>query len=80
MNARRKQMPYCPLFLSFHLFSPFFFFWVYVFLDSLPWQGLKADNLKQRYQMIGDTKIQTPIHELCQGYPSAFASVCLGGG
>lgn len=37
---------------------------------SLPWQGLKADNLKQRYQMIGDTKIQTPIEVLCKGFPS----------
>lgn len=37
---------------------------------SLPWQGLKADNLKQRYQMIGDTKIQTPIDVLCKGFPT----------
>ena len=36
---------------------------------SLPWQGLKADTLKQRYQMIGDTKIQTPIDVLCKGFP-----------
>lgn len=41
-------------------FPPFF---------SLPWQGLKADTLKQRYQMIGDTKIQTPIDVLCKGFP-----------
>lgn len=39
-------------------------------LDSLPWQGLKADTLKQRYKMIGDTKINTPIDVLCEGFPS----------
>ena len=27
----------------------------------LPWQGLKADTLKERYQKIGDTKRATPI-------------------
>eukprot|EP00730_Choanoeca_flexa_P019406 TRINITY_DN9479_c0_g1_i2.p1 TRINITY_DN9479_c0_g1~~TRINITY_DN9479_c0_g1_i2.p1 ORF type:complete len:364 (+),score=63.59 TRINITY_DN9479_c0_g1_i2:283-1374(+) len=43
---------------------------IYFLRGSLPWQGLKADNLKQRYQMIGDTKIQTPIEVLCKGFPS----------
>ena len=36
---------------------------------SLPWQGLKADNLKQRYQMIGETKRNTPIEVLCKDFP-----------
>lgn len=41
----------------------------YFLRGSLPWQGLKADNLKQRYQMIGDVKRETPIEELCKGHP-----------
>ncbi|EGD72345.1 CK1/CK1/CK1-G protein kinase [Salpingoeca rosetta] len=43
---------------------------IYFLRGSLPWQGLKADTLKQRYQMIGDTKIQTPIDVLTKGFPS----------
>jgi casein kinase 1 gamma len=42
---------------------------MYFLRGSLPWQGLKADNLKERYQKIGDTKRQTPIEELCKGFP-----------
>jgi len=41
---------------------------------SLPWQGLKADNLKQRYKMIGDTKINTPIDVLCEGFPTEIGT------
>ena len=42
---------------------------IYFLRGSLPWQGLKADNLKQRYQMIGDTKRNTPIETLCGAFP-----------
>lgn len=46
---------------------------MYFLRGSLPWQGLKADTLKERYQKIGDTKRNTPIEVLCQGYPEEFA-------
>lgn len=46
---------------------------MYFLRGSLPWQGLKADTLKERYQKIGDTKRNTPIEVLCQGYPDEFA-------
>jgi len=46
---------------------------MYFLRGSLPWQGLKADTLKERYQKIGDTKRSTPIDVLCQGYPDEFA-------
>lgn len=42
---------------------------MYFLRGSLPWQGLKADTLKERYQKIGDTKRATPIEILCEGYP-----------
>ena len=34
---------------------------MYFLRGNLPWQGLKADTLKERYQKIGDTKRATPI-------------------
>jgi len=42
---------------------------LYFLRGSLPWQGLKADTLKERYQKIGDTKRSTPIDSLCAGFP-----------
>ena len=42
---------------------------LYFLRGSLPWQGLKADTLKERYQKIGDTKRATPIDTLCAGFP-----------
>lgn len=40
----------------------------------LPWQGLKADTLKERYQKIGDCKRSTPIELLCDGLPEEFGT------
>ncbi|KAF5898144.1 casein kinase I isoform X1, partial [Clarias magur] len=42
---------------------------MYFLRGSLPWQGLKADTLKERYQKIGDTKRATPIEVLCESFP-----------
>ncbi|XP_055904747.1 casein kinase I isoform X20 [Eupeodes corollae] len=47
---------------------------MYFLRGSLPWQGLKADTLKERYQKIGDTKRATPIEALCDGHPEEFAT------
>ncbi|KAL5273348.1 CSNK1G2 family protein [Megaselia abdita] len=47
---------------------------MYFLRGSLPWQGLKADTLKERYQKIGDTKRATHIDVLCEGHPEEFAT------
>lgn len=49
----------------------------YVFLyfirGSLPWQGLRATNKKQKYERICEKKQETTIEQLCKGYPQEFA-------
>ncbi|XP_078432020.1 casein kinase I-like 5 [Wolffia australiana] len=47
---------------------------MYFLRGSLPWQGLKAGNKKQKYERISERKVNTPIDVLCRGYPSEFAS------
>ncbi|KAK6309040.1 casein kinase I-like isoform X1 [Coregonus clupeaformis] len=47
---------------------------MYFLRGSLPWQGLKADTLKERYQKIGDTKRTTPIEVLCESFPEEMAT------
>ncbi|XP_033106871.1 casein kinase I-like [Anneissia japonica] len=47
---------------------------MYFLRGSLPWQGLKADTLKERYQKIGDTKRATPIEVLCDKYPEEMST------
>lgn len=45
---------------------------LYFLRGSLPWQGLKADTLKERYQRIGDVKMATAIDVLCKDCPAEF--------
>jgi len=46
---------------------------MYFLRGSLPWQGLKAANNKQKYERIGEKKQNVPIADLCDGYPEEFA-------
>ena len=48
---------------------------MYFNLGSLPWQGLKAANKKQKYERISEKKISTPVEMLCRGYPSEWMGV-----
>ena len=50
------------------------YMFMYFLRGNLPWQGLKADTLKERYQKIGDTKRATPIEVLCESYPEELAT------
>lgn len=45
---------------------------MYFNLGSLPWQGLKAANKKQKYERISEKKMSTPVEVLCRGYPSKW--------
>jgi len=41
---------------------------------SLPWQGLKAQTKKQKYERISEKKMATSIESLCKGFPGEFAT------
>ncbi|XP_027355327.1 casein kinase I-like isoform X2 [Abrus precatorius] len=47
---------------------------MYFLRGSLPWQGLKAVDKKEKYDNICQKKLSTPIEILCQSYPVEFAS------
>jgi len=40
----------------------------------LPWQGLKAQSKKEKYQKIKDKKMSTSVEKLCQNCPVEFAN------
>jgi len=42
---------------------------VYFLLGELPWQGMKAKTMKEKYERIMEKKISTPIEILCKGFP-----------
>lgn len=43
---------------------------MYFLKGSLPWQGVKSDNKKDKYEKIGEIKMNTSVEELTQGFPS----------
>ncbi|GAN06910.1 casein kinase I [Mucor ambiguus] len=45
---------------------------VYFYRGSLPWQGLKAKTKKQKYDMISNRKVTTPLDKLCKDMPFEF--------
>ena len=47
---------------------------MYFLRGSLPWQGLKAATKKQKYDMISEKKMSTPVEALCRSYPSEFGT------
>lgn len=50
----------------------------YVFMyfnrGSLPWQGLKAQTKRQKYERISEKKMATGVEELCKGFPVEFSN------
>lgn len=53
----------------------------YVFMyfnrGSLPWQGLKAQTKRQKYERISEKKMATGVDELCKGFPGTDCSTSL---
>lgn len=47
---------------------------IYFLKGSLPWQGLKADNKRMKYDRISEKKISTSVEVLCHGLPAEFAT------
>eukprot|EP01104_Vermistella_antarctica_P010135 TRINITY_DN2676_c0_g7_i1.p1 TRINITY_DN2676_c0_g7~~TRINITY_DN2676_c0_g7_i1.p1 ORF type:complete len:375 (+),score=89.49 TRINITY_DN2676_c0_g7_i1:394-1518(+) len=47
---------------------------LYFCRGALPWQGLKAQTKKQKYERISDKKMSTPVELLCKGFPSEFSN------
>mmetsp|Transcript_19979 Transcript_19979/g.47565 ORF Transcript_19979/g.47565 Transcript_19979/m.47565 type:complete len:622 (+) Transcript_19979:242-2107(+) len=45
---------------------------VYLAAPGLPWQGLKANSNREKYERIGKVKINCPTSGLCQGLPPCF--------
>lgn len=43
---------------------------VYLLKGKLPWQGIKAKTVKEKYAKIKERKICTTIEDLCEGFPS----------
>jgi hypothetical protein len=46
---------------------------MYLLRGSLPWQGLKVYGKEDKYQKILTKKKDTPVEELCKGFPSEFS-------
>jgi len=41
---------------------------------SLPWQGLKANAKKEKYEKIMEKKMSTPVEVLCKHFPGEFVT------
>ena len=41
---------------------------------SLPWQGLRAVNKKDKYEKIMEKKMSVSLETLCKGYPAEFVN------
>jgi len=45
---------------------------VYFLRGELPWQGLKAKAMKEKYEKIMEKKISTQIENLCKSFPGTI--------
>merc|ERR1712046_39965 len=47
---------------------------MYFLRGSLPWQGLKANTKKEKYEKIMEKKMSTPVEVLCKHFSSEFVT------
>ena len=47
---------------------------MYFLRGSLPWQNLKANNKKDKYERIMEKKLSTSVDALCKGFPTEFST------
>lgn len=47
---------------------------MYFLRGVLPWQNLKAEGKKDKYERIMEKKMQTPVEILCKGFPNEFGT------
>ena len=47
---------------------------IYLLKGKLPWQNLKATSKNEKYTMISNMKISTPVHILCKDLPTEFVT------
>lgn len=52
------------------------YLFIYFLQGSLPWQNLKAKNVKEKYERIKEKKIMTKVEQLCEGLPEEFIQYC----
>jgi serine/threonine protein kinase len=45
---------------------------MYFLRGALPWSGLEAKTQEEKYRKIREKKEQTPLDQLCAGFPDAF--------
>ena len=50
---------------------------LYLLKGELPWQGLPGRSKNEKYNAIKKKKIETPLEELCRGYPHEFSEYLL---
>ena len=47
---------------------------MYFLRGSLPWQNMRANNKKEKYEKIMEKKLGTAIETLCKGFPNEFVA------
>jgi casein kinase 1 len=45
---------------------------LYLLRGSLPWSGMPAKTSEELNRMVGKKKQETPLMELCRGFPEGF--------
>jgi len=48
---------------------------IYFLKGELPWQGLKAKTMKEKYEKIMEKKISSSIETLCKGFPGKLLNL-----